>query len=954
MRKSLIGLILLLLISSAPVTASPDWLSFRYDAGRTGRIPGRGDLPGSPLMKPRVKWIYYPVSVAPLASHPIITDWDGDGHKDVIVVDAYSRPLILKGETGALIPTSIPISLTFKGAEPSCGDTNEGCGLYLGGGSLALIYLAEGDILKGGLDGFAISPPLVMDVDNDGRDEMFIATDMGKLYLLNEDLSVIWSVDLGLRGRTLAGGDVNNDGDLEVIVGTEEGYLVALNSKGVELWRYQLGGAIKSISIVDGLVIASSREGALGVLDGNGQLTCKLQISSISSDIGIAERENIAILGTSSGEVALLFTNNCTIRVSPFDLGEVTDGPIIADFDSDGNEEAMFGTSLGYIFSVALPDLRLEWSYRAGSSTPLLASDDLDGDSLLEVVASLEDRVLVLEGSTTKTLLPEYPFIQIFSPPYGLYTNEDVLQVKYKVIYNETKPVDVRLRLGKGGVMKLLDVETRNTNTYYFYELNMSNMGDGIYLVNVAANVDGQVAEASSMFFLDRTPPSIEIISPKPGDKVLKGSELDASWNLYDNLDPLPEVSILLSKDNETWSLIAGPIREGIGSISLNTSKYEEGSYYIKVAARDRAGNYAEAVSGPLLIIGPQKDEVVTKTMAYSPEPNPPKLRVYSPKNGSVEDTAFRISFYVENSVKEDVKVRAEYRRKDGSKWFSLWNGTLPWVGSKEIKWYVGSLSPGYYVLKITAVGGRGKETSREVVVIVKKAVYDTSPPQVRIVEPQNSSYFNRPFKVKWMASDDTDSLLDLRCSLRKGLDETSLIISDNELYLRPEELGEGTFTLKIIAMDDSGKIGHSSLIFTIDVTPPKASLMGPSKVDLGDIVVLDASQSFDDTGIAVYRWDIDGDGKYEAETTDPYFKFVAERQGIYMPVVKIVDLAGNEASASVEIIVEGAKPTSTSAYNGEGLLEAAAIIIAIALLIEGIFLLRMNKEHQEPKKEEK
>ncbi len=947
MRKSLIGLILLLLISSAPITASPDWLSFRYDTGRTGRIAGRGDLPGSPLLRPRVKWIYYPMSIAPLASHPLITDWDGDGHRDVIIIDAYSRPLILRGETGAPIPTSIPISLTFKGAEPSYGSVNEGFGLYLGGGSLALIYLAEGGILRRDLDGFTTSPPLVMDVDNDGRDEMFIATDMGTLYLLNEDLSVMWSIDMGSRGGALAGGDINNDGNFEVIAGTEEGYLVALNSKGVELWRYELGGTIKSISIVDELVIASSREGALGVLDGNGQLICKLQISPISSDIGIIKQEDIAVIGTSSGEAILLFLNNCTIRKSPFDLGEIADGPIIADFDGDGNEEALFGTSLGYIFSVALPDLRLEWSYKAGSSTPLLASDDLDGDGLLEVVASLEDKVLVLEGSTTATrgLLPEHPLIQIFSPPYGLYTNEDVLQVKYKVIYNETKPVDVRLRLGKGSVMKLLDVETGDTNTYHFYELNMSNMDDGIYLVNVAANVDGQVTEASSMFFLDRTPPSIEIISPKPGE-VLKGSELNVSWNLYDNLDPLPEVSILLSKDNETWSLIAGPIREGTGSISLNTSKYEKGSYYIKVAARDKAGNYAEAVSGPLSIIEPQKDEVVTKTMAYSPELNPPKLRVYSPKNGSVEDTAFKISFYVENSVKENVKVRAEYRRKDGSKWFSLWNGTLPWVGSKNIEWCVGSLSPGYYVLKITAVDGRGKETSREIVVIVKEAVYDTSPPQVRIVEPRSGSYFNKPFKVKWEVSDDTDSLLDLRCSLRKGPNETSLIISDDELYLRPEELGEGTFTLKIIAIDDSGKIGSSSLTFTIDVTPPRASLMGPNKVDLGDIIVLDASQSFDDTGIATYRWDIDGDDTCEAETNDPYFKFLAERQGIYLPIVTVADLAGNEANASVEVIVKGGmKSISINTYNEERLLEAAAIIIAIALLIEGIFLLKMNKK---------
>jgi outer membrane protein assembly factor BamB len=175
---------------------------------------------------------------------PAVGDVNGDGRKEIVVVTD-------KGELSALHSNGTPcwkfeteeeqplwvvsspvVFLTAKGETrivTACSEDRLGCL----NGQGQLLWTRP---VRGGVD----SSISVCDFDDDGKADIFLATQLGVIYRYTEDGDLRWDIDM--QGRSLAPGaliDINNDGRLEYVLCTQNGRLMVLDQSGQFLFEEQ-------------------------------------------------------------------------------------------------------------------------------------------------------------------------------------------------------------------------------------------------------------------------------------------------------------------------------------------------------------------------------------------------------------------------------------------------------------------------------------------------------------------------------------------------------------------------------------------------------------------------------------------------------------------------------------------------------------------------------------------
>lgn len=89
------------------------------------------------------------------------------------------------------------------------------------------------------------------------------------------------------------------------------------------------------------------------------------------------------------------------------------------------------------------------------------------------------------------------------------------------------------------------------------------------------------------------------------------------------------------------------------------------------------------------------------------------------------------------------------------------------------------------------------------------------------------------------------------------------------------------------------------------DTTPPTVSLaVSPTDAIVGQPVTLTADAS-DDTGVVEYRWDVDGDGRVDRNTSTPTLTTTFDTAGEYEPWLVVRDRAGNTETATATLSVD-------------------------------------------------
>jgi hypothetical protein len=280
-----------------------------------------------------------------------------------------------------------------------------------------------------------IASPAVVDIDEDGKTDVVVATTGGDVVLLGSGGEKKWNISLihwygsywwykNIQSSPTVE-DIDSDGKLDITFLAEDEFVYALYANGSQMWVYstETGGYgtydIESSPAVVDIDADGQKEVVVGsvddgweyflVVNSDGTLKWDWVFGDwIRSSPAVADIDNDGILDIlvemeSDGFNA--FYPNGTIKWWSYVSG--ASSPALADIDMDGSLEILVGTK--YNKFVALePNGTIKWSFVVGprwyvdgvESSPAVA--DIDNDGELEIVfGSLNGKIYLLSSNGT-------------------------------------------------------------------------------------------------------------------------------------------------------------------------------------------------------------------------------------------------------------------------------------------------------------------------------------------------------------------------------------------------------------------------------------------------------------------------------------------------------------------------------------------------------------------------
>ena len=393
---------------------------------------------------------------------------------------------------------------------------------------------------------------------------------------------------------------------------------------------------------------------------------------------------------------------------------------------------------------------------------------------------------------------------------------------------------------------------------------------------------------------LDRTPPSVKLLSPQGGG-YLGGVPLDVRWSARDNLDmPANGVSVHLSEDDgKTWREVArGLLNEGV--YRWVPPKAEGTAYRLKVAAADFAGNVGEAVSDRFGL-----DAAVPEARAVGPD-----------RSGS---HSVQILYEIKNRGTAPIRrVTLYYRPENVKEWLKY--GDDPDAQSPMLF----AKADGRYAIYLTCAteqglqGGPAQRPPEEGTEPQLVLTIDATPPQITLETFAGGGYVRAgtAADIVWRmleANPDTRGLSIFHSP--DGGGTWNVVVTDVDpargayRWVVPS-IGGARHKIRLVAQD---RFGHraqaeSERPFTIDAEPPTVSLPErPSGITRAGRLSLKYKASDLTSGVervTLYGKPLSDRGPYrvlaESRVAEGTIETEVPGEGLWGFLVAAVDGAGN------------------------------------------------------------
>lgn len=192
--------------------------------------------------------------------------------------------------------------------------------------------------------------PLVIDINNDNKQEIIFGSRDKTLYVLNQEGGLLWQYEAGSEiesSPTLYGS--------QLLIGTNEGFLISLTADGKVNWKYKTGGKISAKPVVADifakkrpLILLPSEDNTLYVLDEKGNLVWKFQAqgrlySSVTATDVDNDQELEIFFGSGDDKIYALSPNSqkmWTYETNFWVVAQV----LVADIDDDKRPEVIAGS----------------------------------------------------------------------------------------------------------------------------------------------------------------------------------------------------------------------------------------------------------------------------------------------------------------------------------------------------------------------------------------------------------------------------------------------------------------------------------------------------------------------------------------------------------------------------------------------------------------------------------
>ena len=412
-------------------------------------------------------------------------------------------------------------------------------------------------------------------------------------------------------------------------------------------------------------------------------------------------------------------------------------------------------------------------------------------------------------------------------------------------------------------------------------------LSDGVYNVTIVASDNaGNTANASIIFTVDSTPPSISVISPG-NNSILGTSNVYIAAFASDAMTGVNASSISLEVNG---AAIPFNYTGGLIEAYVNLS---EGVYRLDISVSDNAGNTATAtiffaidLENPTVSLSPGTGLII------------PVSSVVLLVNASDDVGVANISVYLDGSL-------IAFYDAGGSTSFSASINA--------------SLLDGQHNLTAVAVDVSGKTGKTTSIFTV-----DTTPPDTSLSVPAFSSSTSIDASV--YAVDDTSGIVYLAVYVNGTLVyeeswDTPLSSVNRTVNLL---LGEGVYLVSAEAKDAAGHTGYAESYLTVDTTPPELVITSPLDNAIYNSSTINVSvAAWDNVGLASVSIMLPNSTLIEIplvnSTNFSLTLTVDLSDGEHAMWASAVDLAGTIYNLSISFTVDTAPPTVYIEYPGDG-----------------------------------
>lgn len=206
----------------------------------------------------------------------------------------------------------------------------------------------------------------------------------------------------------------------------------------------------------------------------------------------------------------------------------------------------------------------------------------------------------------------------------------------------------------------------------------------------------------------------------------------------------------------------------------------------------------------------------------------------------------------------------------------------------------------GTFEVTLTVKGAGGEDSCSQTITVVN------APPTAEFTMQPLTPMVNEEITFDASASTDEDgSIVNYTWNFGDGSTAYGMVVKHSYAV-------NGTYNVVLTVKDNDGATDNEMKVITVNnVTgnkPPVAKFVyTPSSPNVGEEVTLNASESYDEDGtIELYRWDFDGDGVYDAETTNPVITHVWKDKGEYTVTLQVVDNGSTTNTYSMSISIGG------------------------------------------------
>jgi Peptidase family C25/Propeptide_C25 len=354
--------------------------------------------------------------------NPIIADFDQNGSRDVLIVDANANVSLLNSSANMLsgYPWMNEENIWKSTALANINETDSDELIIASRTGRIFAYDNAGtEVFSTQVAADQLLTPMVTDIDGNG--ELDIVS-----FGMDKNLNVIdangaflpnFPIELPMLSFfDMAAADLDENGSTEILIGTLSGNLHAIGSDGNDITGFPvaLGSQTYSAPIVlDNLkIVIGTFDNKLCIIAANGEILVqknisgRIAVSPIAADFDNDNELEIAF-STQEGHVYIIEQDGSDLSGWPIDLEHnVSNPPITADIDDDNEIELICFCSINDLYVFNPDGTEVEFApvpvCLIGNTPASIEDIDLDGD--FDIISGLSTGAFVIDIKLPKGL----------------------------------------------------------------------------------------------------------------------------------------------------------------------------------------------------------------------------------------------------------------------------------------------------------------------------------------------------------------------------------------------------------------------------------------------------------------------------------------------------------------------------------------------------------------------